>query len=52
LEQIIEYRDKIDSAAPAWLVIFDRRPQTKDLPWDERISWEIDAETQVTILGC
>jgi hypothetical protein len=52
LEQIIEYRDKIDSSAPAWLVIFDRRPQAKELPWDERITWDVDSESKVTILGC
>jgi hypothetical protein len=52
LEQILDYRDKTDSSAPAWLVIFDRRPQAKELPWDERITWEADADTKVTIVGC
>jgi hypothetical protein len=52
LEQICEYRDKIDASVPAWLVIFDRRPKAKELPWDERITWEVDAATNVTILGC
>jgi len=59
LEQIREYRDKIspslvgrdgEGLAPAYLVIFDRRSQTKKKNWDERISWEHDSE--VTVLGC
>ena len=52
LEQICGYRDKINASAPAYLVIFDRRPQAKESSWDERITWEIDAATNVTILGC
>jgi hypothetical protein len=52
LEQICGYRDKIDASAPAWLVIFDRRPKAKELSWDERITWEVDTATNVTILGC
>jgi len=50
LEQIRSYRDKFDSGAPAYLVIFDRRPGTKEKSWDERISWENDGD--VTILVC
>jgi len=41
LEQITRYRDKIDTSAPAYLVIFDRRPETKEKPWDERLGQEI-----------
>jgi hypothetical protein len=52
LEQICAYRDKVSATAPAWLVIFDRRPKAKELSWDERISWEVDAATSVAILGC
>lgn len=40
LEQIRWYRDKIDTKAPAYLVIFDRRPAAKEKSWDERIQWE------------
>jgi hypothetical protein len=36
LEQIARYRDRID---PAYLVIFDRRPQAKETPWEDRIGW-------------
>ena len=50
LEQIRRYRDKLAPGAPAYLMIFDRRPQTKEKSWDERISWEQDGD--VTILGC
>ena len=49
LEQICKYRDSIDANAPAYLVIFDRRPETKQKSWDERISWEQDGD--VTILN-
>jgi len=50
LEQIREYRDRVAPGAPAYLLIFDRRPKTKEKSWDERISWEYDGD--VTILGC
>jgi hypothetical protein len=48
LEQIERYRDRIDPAAPAYLVIFDRRPQAKETPWEERIGWT--REGTVTVL--
>jgi hypothetical protein len=50
LEQITRYRDKINMAAPAYLVIFDRRPETKEKPWDERLSWE--TENGITVVRC
>jgi hypothetical protein len=50
LEQIAKYRDKIDAAAPAYLVIFDRRAETKEKPWEERLSWGM--EGTVTIVRC
>ncbi|MDR0758145.1 MAG: PD-(D/E)XK nuclease domain-containing protein [Tannerella sp.] len=52
LTQIKKYRDRIDASAPAYLVIFDRRPKAKELSWDEKISWTVDEESKVTILGC
>jgi hypothetical protein len=52
LEQIQQYRDRIDASAPAYLVIFDRRPKAKELPWDEKISWTVDEANKVTVLGC
>jgi hypothetical protein len=39
LEQIGRYRNRIDVAAPAYLLIFDRRPQAKETPWEERLGW-------------
>jgi hypothetical protein len=52
LEQIRQYRDRIDASAPAWLVIFDRRPKARELSWDEKISWTVDETGNVTVLGC
>jgi hypothetical protein len=52
LEQIRKYRDTIDASAPAWLVIFDRRPTAKELSWDEKISWTVDEDSGVNVLGC
>ncbi|MDR1887016.1 MAG: PD-(D/E)XK nuclease domain-containing protein, partial [Prevotellaceae bacterium] len=40
LEQIQMYRDKIDSGASAYLVVFDRRPEAQQKSWDDRIKWE------------
>jgi hypothetical protein len=50
LEQTAKYRDKIDSVAPAYLVIFDRRDETKEKPWDERLSWE--EINGITVIVC
>ncbi len=50
LEQIRMYRDKIDPQAPSYLIIFDRRPETKLKSWDERIQWSQDDD--VTVLMC
>jgi hypothetical protein len=50
LEQITRYRDKTDTTAPAYLVIFDRRPETKEKSWDQRLSWEI--QNGITVIGC
>ncbi|MDR0796392.1 MAG: PD-(D/E)XK nuclease domain-containing protein [Tannerella sp.] len=50
LEQIIKYRDQFNTKAPAYLVIFDRRPESKSKSWDERITWEYEGD--VAILGC
>jgi hypothetical protein len=49
LEQIRAYRDKIKTSAPAYLIIFDRRPETKQKTWEERIQWEQDGD--VTVLN-
>ncbi|MDR2096372.1 MAG: PD-(D/E)XK nuclease domain-containing protein [Treponema sp.] len=49
LRQINRYRNSIDAAAPAYLVIFDRRLKSKDIPWEERLSWR--REGTVTVVG-
>jgi hypothetical protein len=54
LEQTAKYRDAKAPACPAYLVIFDRRDEVKDKPWDERIYWQEEAVPggMVTIVGC
>jgi len=49
LEQIVMYRDKIDKAAPAYLVIFDRRPKTREKPWEEKLTREVI--NNITVVG-
>jgi DNA-binding sugar fermentation-stimulating protein len=49
MEQIRKYRDRINSGAPAYLMIFDRRPEAKQKSWDERLSWA--DEDGITVLG-
>ncbi|MDR0730703.1 MAG: ATP-binding protein, partial [Treponema sp.] len=48
LEQIARYRDSKAPGAPAYLLIFDRRPQAREKPWEERIGWT--QEGPVTVL--
>jgi hypothetical protein len=50
LEQIARYRDKTDAAAPAYLVIFDRRPETKEKAWEARLTCEV--KEGITVIGC
>jgi hypothetical protein len=50
LEQTAKYRDKIDAGAPAYLVIFDRRAEAKEIVWEERLSWGM--EGGITVVGC
>jgi hypothetical protein len=55
LEQISRYRDRVDTQAPAWLVIFDRRSAVRKTPWEKRLSWEEIKGTDnaaLTIVGC
>jgi ASC-1-like (ASCH) protein len=49
-EQILSYRDKFDKSIPCYLVIFDRRSEDKKLPWEQRITWDVEGE--VTLVGC
>ena len=50
LEQIARYRNRIDTTAPAYLVIFDRRPEAKEKSWDEKLAWETIDE--ITLVKC
>ena len=54
ISQIIKYRNSIDSNAPSYLVIFDRRDAAKGIPWDEKIYWQEEAAPggMVTVVGC
>ncbi|GHV40949.1 hypothetical protein AGMMS49546_15820 [Spirochaetia bacterium] len=49
LRQIGMYRDKTDPSSPAYLLIFDRRPEAKQKKWDERLTWS--NEGTITVIG-
>ncbi|MFZ4618051.1 MAG: PD-(D/E)XK nuclease domain-containing protein [Rectinemataceae bacterium] len=53
LEQVERYRQLIDPRAPAYLVVFDRTPAGRALPWAELLTWEDMASTKgrVTVVG-
>jgi hypothetical protein len=48
IRQVLQYRQRIDPEAPAYLVIFNRRPEKPD--WAERLTW--DQADGVTVVGC
>ena len=50
LEQVLKYRDRYGAQTPTYLIIFDRRPESRTKSWEERISWE--QEGDVTVLRC
>ncbi|GHT74553.1 hypothetical protein FACS1894124_4630 [Spirochaetia bacterium] len=50
LAQTEKYRDTIDSTAPAYLVLFDRRSESKKALWDTRLTWA--KENNITVVGC
>jgi hypothetical protein len=58
LKQILDYRDIFSSPRrikdgkkiPCYLLIFDRRSEDKKLPWEERITWNVEGE--VTVVWC
>ncbi|GHT25482.1 hypothetical protein FACS18942_00480 [Planctomycetales bacterium] len=58
LKQIVGYRDSFSSSLrmkdgekiPCYLVIFDRRSEDKKLPWEQRITWNVEGE--VSVIGC
>jgi hypothetical protein len=54
LEQTAKYRDIRAPNSPAYLVIFDRRPETRQKPWEERLSWAEETVPSgiVRVVGC
>ncbi|MDR0472813.1 MAG: PD-(D/E)XK nuclease domain-containing protein [Treponema sp.] len=50
LEQTAKYRNTKAPDCPAYLVIFDRRMETKAKPWEERLFWTV--EDRITVVGC
>jgi hypothetical protein len=50
LEQTAKYRNIKAPDCPAYLVIFDRRAETKEKQWEERLSWS--AENDITVVKC
>ena len=50
LEQITKYRNSKSQDAYAYLVIFDRRPTAKEIPWDERLFWSV--KDGITVVCC
>jgi len=54
LRQINMYRNRINTGATTYLVIFDRRDIAKKISWDEKIYWQketISGEV-ITVVGC
>jgi hypothetical protein len=50
LEQIRRYCDRLGGNPEAYLLLFDRREETKNIPWDRRLGWE--RRGNVTVLRC
>jgi hypothetical protein len=50
LEQTAKYRDAKAPDCPAYLVIFDRRQETRQKLWEDRLSWMV--EDNITVVGC
>ena len=53
LVQINRYRALVDPKAASFLLVFDRTPSGRALPWDRRLSWDLreTAGGKVTIVG-
>jgi hypothetical protein len=50
IKQVARYRNIKAPDCPSYLVIFDRRAETKVKPWDERLSW--DELNGITVVCC
>jgi hypothetical protein len=53
IAQTNRYRASIDPSASAYLVLFDRTPAGRALPWEERLTWGVveTDEGAVTVVG-
>jgi GTPase SAR1 family protein len=53
LEQINRYREQIDPAAEAYLMVFDRTNRGREKPWEERLYRELRSTDQgdVVVIG-
>lgn len=53
LEQTLRYADTV-AATTCHLVIFDRRPEWRSKPWEERLGWEVHTNTSrsVSVVWC
>ncbi|MDR0700497.1 MAG: hypothetical protein LBG28_14965 [Tannerella sp.] len=49
-EQTLRYRDRFNKTIPTYLLIFDRRSESKKAAWEERITWDENVEG-VTVAG-
>ncbi|GHT74229.1 hypothetical protein FACS1894124_3820 [Spirochaetia bacterium] len=49
IQQTAAYRNAKAPEAPAYLVIFDRRSETKQQSWDERLGWQQEADMTVVL---
>jgi hypothetical protein len=50
LKQIKRYQDRKAPGSPLYLLIFDRRSESRKAAWEERIKWEENVEG-VTVAG-
>jgi hypothetical protein len=50
LAQITRYRDRTAANASAYLLVFDRRSQAKELPWEDRLGWKQEGTVTVVRL--
>jgi len=53
LAQVNRYRDTVDPACAAYIVLFDRTPAGRALSWEQRLSWDEVATDKgaVTVVG-
>ncbi len=52
LVQVARYRDSV-GAVESYLLVFDRRPEAKQQPWESRLTWETRSTEKgpITVIG-